>query len=86
MLKYWNHMKKIPFIITTLFLIIHCIAFAQDDGSVSKILKLNASYLVHWFEGSAVHLVGTGPELELALNDKTSTSFALYSFSRFMYL
>jgi len=71
-------MKKITFILTATFLITAGSVFAQDDAAVTKILKLNGSYIIHWFEGEAVHLVGAGPELELALSEKTSTSFALY--------
>jgi len=55
---------------------------AQGDAAPKNVVKLNGSYMLHWFSGSAVSLIGAGPEVEIGLAEKASMQFGLYYLSR----
>jgi hypothetical protein len=75
-------MKRSLILLAALFFLICGSLQAQDDFKPKNILKLNGYYLLHSFTGSSVSMIGIGPELELSLNEKTSTSFGLYYMTR----
>ena len=75
-------MKKIIILLTGILLISVATISAQEEFTPKNIVKLNGNYILHWFAGSSVSLIGVGPEVEISLNEKTSMGFSLYYMTR----